>query len=107
VHEILAALADDLGGPANLTAGQQLIIAGLRGKIIVLLQMGEYLDGMPSVVDQKTGELSSGFLKHDYLSYCEGCARDIERLYKLSVKRKGSKIPSIDELISANKENEK
>ena len=105
--EILRTLVEDLGGPANLTAGQQLICAGLRGKIIVLLQMGSYLDGLDSVIDKSTGELSSGFLKHDYLSYCEGCARDIERLYKLAGKRKGSQIPSIDDLISANKENEK
>jgi len=97
---ILTALEDDLGGAPNLSAGQQLIIAGMRGKVIVLLQMSDYLDRQQSVID-KDGELS-GFLKREYLTYCDSVGRDIERLYKLSGNGKRGNVPLIEDLIKAN-----
>jgi len=62
--------------------------------------MSDYLDRQQSVID-KDGELS-GFLKREYLTYCDSVGRDIERLYKLSGNGKRGNVPLIEDLIKAN-----
>jgi hypothetical protein len=96
---IMKSLANDIG--PELSAIQSLILDRVREKLIVLMQIGKYVDQKPSVIDEK-GELLS-CLGRNYTGFSEALRRDLVALSDLAIK-KPSKIPSIKDIV--NKANE-
>ena len=83
---IMTALIDDLGGPEALSGFQNLVLAGLRGKIIILLQIGRFLDEAISIVSSD-GTVPP-VLDSTYLRFTEIARRDLETLAALGSRRK-------------------
>jgi len=90
-------LVSDLGGPENLTAGQNILLARIREKLIVLAGIGKYVDRLPEMVTEG-GDLPP-VLRGPYASYSESLRRDLLTLYDL-VDRRPSKVPDLDAYIA-------
>ena len=80
----------------NLTAGQRLLLDTIQSKLIVVLQIGKYVDEQPELI--KDGQLIS-VLGKNYLAYMNSLRLTLDQLYKVNHKSKG-KVPSIKEIIS-------
>jgi hypothetical protein len=91
------ALIDDLGGQDSLTAGQRLLLDTIQSKLIVVLQIGKYVDEQPELI--KDGQLIP-VLGKNYLAYLNSLRLALDQLYKDDHKNKG-KIPTIEEIIEA------
>jgi hypothetical protein len=91
------ALVDDLGGHDNLTAGQRLLLDTIQSKLIVVLQIGKFVDEQPELI--KDGQLLP-VLGKNYLAYLNSLRLALDQLYKDNHKSKG-KIPTINEIIEA------
>jgi hypothetical protein len=104
LHAVISAITVDLGGPVSLNAGQQVLIASLRGKLIVLFQISDYLDRQDNIFDSEGNVLPC--LRQTYLAYSEAVRRTLEALYGLSnTKLRRSKVPRLEEIISKSKAN--
>lgn len=79
---------EDLGGQANLTSAQRLLLDNIRSKLIVVLQISKYVDQHTSIINSK-GELLP-CLGRNYTVYTESLRRDLEALF--SIKRKSDPI---------------
>jgi hypothetical protein len=103
LHAVISALVDDLGGPEALSAGQQVLIADLRAKLIVEFQIGDYLDRQMDVIDDDGNILP--VLKNVYLGYSESVRRTLEALYGLSNSRLKFRrqVPKLAEIIGKDK----
>ena len=77
-------LIQDLGGEANVSAAQRLLLENVRSKLIVLLQIGAYIGQQESIIDAEGNLLPC--LAHGYTTYAESLRRDLEALF--AVKRK-------------------
>ena len=84
LQAIIQGLVEDLGGQSDLTSAQQLILDNIRSKLIVLLQIGKYVERQDSIIN-KAGELLP-CLGRNYTTYSESLRRDLEALF--AVKRK-------------------
>jgi hypothetical protein len=87
-RELAAVLGDfvqDLGGEGSLMAGQRVLLANIKSKIIIIKQIGAYIDNKLDIIDDN-GELLP-CLKGSYSTYSESLRRDIEALYSLAGKR--------------------
>ncbi len=89
---ITKALADDCG--PDLTAAQCLILDRIREKLIVLMQIGRYVDRQPSVLNEK-GELLSALGKN-YLAFSNALRLDLQVFYEGKQK---NKTPSYQEIV--------
>jgi hypothetical protein len=87
-------LANDIG--PDLSAIQSLILDRVREKLIVLMQIGKYVDQKTSVINEK-GELLS-CLGRNYTGFSEALRRDLMALNDMSFK-KPSKVPTIREIM--------
>ena len=76
---IIDSLMDDLGGHESITAAQRLILDNIKSKLIVILQIGKYVDQQPSIINS-VGELIP-CLSRNYTAYAEGLRRDLESLF--------------------------
>jgi len=94
---VMDALIDDLGGQDSLTAGQRLLLDTIQSKLIVVLQIGKYVDEQPELI--KDGQLIP-VLGKNYLAYLNSLRLALDQLYKDNHKNKG-KIPTIKEIIEA------
>ena len=74
---ILRNLVLDVG--PELSTGQCLILDRVREKLIVLMQIGAYVDLQESIINDK-GDLI-GCLGRGYTSFSEALRRDLEALY--------------------------
>jgi hypothetical protein len=100
---VVGGIADDLGGMANLTSGQRLILDRIKEKLIVLWQIGQYVDKQPSVV-MEGGELLP-CLGRNYTGYSEAIRRDLIAIYDMSAARnKPSKVTDLAEYLRKKKE---
>ena len=84
----MAAILDELRqevGP-DLSAGQCLILDRIREKLIVLMQIGAYVDRQSSILNEK-GEILP-CLGKNYTTYAESLRRDLEALYSTGKRRK-------------------
>ncbi len=79
---ILRKLALDLG--PELSTSQCLLLDRIREKLIVLMQIGAYVDKQESIITEK-GELI-GCLGRGYTSFSEALRRDLEALHATSKK---------------------
>jgi hypothetical protein len=82
LQRVLDRLIEDIG--PDLSAGQYLILDRIREKLIVLMQIGAYVDKQKSVITHKGALLPC--LGKNYTTYAESLRRDLEALYKI-VKR--------------------
>ena len=106
LYAVVSAVTDDLGGPASLNAGQQVLIASLRGKLIVLFQISDYLDRQANIFDKEGNVLPC--LRQTYLAYSESVRRTLEALYGLSNSRlRRDKVPSLSEILETSGEDKK
>jgi hypothetical protein len=96
LNAVLRGLRDDLG---DISAGQQLMLDRIKEKLVVLQQIGQYVDRQPSVVTE-AGELLP-CLGRGYSTYAEGLRRDIEALYTLAGKQ-AKRGPSLQEYLAQN-----
>jgi len=85
--EILDGLVDDLGGPAALSTGHQVILSSIKSKLIIVMQIGKYTDKAESIIDSEGNLLPA--LRNSYLGYTESLRRDLEALF--GIKRKQAK----------------
>lgn len=88
----------DLGGMTELNAGQVLILGRVREKLIVLMQIGKYVDEQESVI-RGDGDLLP-CLGKAYISYSETVRRDVVALYDMA-RKKGDKIPDLEAYLKA------
>ncbi len=83
---VMDALADDLGGHDNLTAGQRLLLDTIHSKLIVVLQIGKYADEQSELI--KDGQLLP-VLGKNYLAYLNSLRLALDQLYKDNHRSKG------------------
>jgi len=76
LHMVIKGLKEDIG--QDLSTAQCLLLDRIREKLIVLLQIGKYVDQQPSIID-KDGKLI-GCLSHGYSTFSECLRRDLEAL---------------------------
>ena len=89
----------DLGGPEALNAGQEIVLATLRSKMIVLLQISEFLDSKDSVFG--TDEELLPVLKNNFLAYSAAVRKSLESLYSMTTQK--SSVPRIEDIIQKSK----
>lgn len=100
--QVMDSLVEDLGGPAQISAGQQILLGNIRSRLITLWQIGEFADRQESVISEG-GQLLP-CLGKNYTSFAEGLRRDLESLYSLASKNP-KRAPSIRDVLK-NGENE-
>lgn len=81
---VLNELIQDVG--PDLSAGQCLLLDRIREKLIVLMQIGAYVDRQESILNDK-GEILP-CLGKNYTTYAESLRRDLEALYATGKRRK-------------------
>ena len=86
LKDIMDSLVEDLGGHENLNAGQRLLLDTVQSKLIVILQVGKYVDQQPNII--KDGELLP-VLGKSYLAYLNALRLSLAELYKDNHKSKG------------------
>ena len=90
----MEALVDDLGGQDNLSAGQRLLLDTIQSKLIVVLQIGKYVDQQAEII--KDGQLLP-VLGKNYLAYLNSLRLALDQLYKDNHRSKG-KERSLEEI---------
>ena len=100
LQAVMDALVDDLGGHDNLTAGQRLLLDTIQSKLVVVLQIGKYVDKQSEII--KEGQLLP-VLGKNYLAYLNSLRLALDQLYKDNHRSKG-KIPTIKEIIQEESE---
>jgi hypothetical protein len=91
---IMKGLRDDFGGNGNIPMAAQIILDSIKSKVVVILQIGKYVDRQIELIDQKTGELLP-CLGRNFTSYTESLRRDLEALTAMTSK-KPSRVPDLD-----------
>lgn len=81
---VIQGLVDDLGGHANITNTQRLLLENIKAKLIVLFQIGQYVDRQTTIVNPK-GELLP-CLNRNFTTYSEALRRDLEALSAMGKK---------------------
>jgi hypothetical protein len=89
-------LVDDLGGSAELTSAQLLLIDNIRSKLIVLFQISKYVDEQECIINEK-GELLP-CLGKNYITFTEALRRALEALFTI---RKKPAIQSYEKTLKA------
>jgi hypothetical protein len=97
LRAVMDELRKDLG---TVSVGQSLILGRVREKLIVLMQIGAYVDKQPSAITAK-GELLP-CLGRGYTAFSEALRRDVELLYVMA-KRTPSKVPSLSEYLASKR----
>jgi len=100
LETVTKALIEDLGGADNMTAGQCLLLDRVREKLIVLWQIGKFVDDRQGSVLDENGALLP-CLGRNYVSYSEALRRDVQELYNQACK-KPSKVPTLKDIIEAH-----
>jgi hypothetical protein len=72
-------IISDLGGQEHLNGGQRLLLETLRAKLIVVLQISDYIDKQSEII--KEGELIP-VLSRNYLAYFNSIRLTLAELYK-------------------------
>ena len=98
---IIDRIRADLGG--DLDEMQNIILARIKEKLLILIQIGQYVDLQESVIQD--GDLI-GCLGSSYVAYDNSLTRSLTLLYNSIGKKKSRKIPSLDEWITVQKKDE-
>ncbi len=94
---IMKGLREDIGGNGNIPTMAQLLLDSIKSKIIVILQIGKYVDKQITLIDEKTGELLP-CLGRNFTVYTESLRRDLEALTAMG-NGKRRKIDSLEDII--------
>jgi hypothetical protein len=94
LKSIMTSLVNDLGGQDSLTASQRLLLSTIESKLIVVLQIGKYIDQQPKLI--KDGQLLP-VLGKNYLAYLNSLRLALDQLYKGNHQGKG-KTPTLEEI---------
>ena len=84
LHSILQSLSETYG--PELTPAECLILDRMREKLIVLMQIGKYVDRRIDVLNEE-GRLLPCLDRKVYLAYYESLRRDLEALNNLACRR--------------------
>ena len=85
------ALVEECG--PDPTAAQYLILDRVREKLIVLMQIGQYVDRQPCVITKEGALLPC--LGKGYTTYAESLRRDLEALQTMVRKGRGKTLQEI------------
>jgi hypothetical protein len=88
---IMNALVEECG--PDPTVAQYLILDRVREKLIVLMQIGQYVDRQPCVITKEGSLLPC--LGKGYTTYAESLRRDLETLQKMAKKGSGKTLQEI------------
>jgi len=88
---IINALVDECG--PDPTAAQYIILDRVREKLIVLMQIGQYVDRQPCVITKEGALLPC--LGRGYTTYAESLRRDLEALQTMAKKGRGKTLQEI------------
>ena len=99
---VIDGVVNDLGGPTELNAAQQVVIGSLRSKLIVVFQISGFLDRQESIIN-KDGYILP-VLGQNFLQYQESIRRDLETLYGMNRSNLRRKVPKLSEIINGSKE---
>lgn len=94
---IMDEIVNDLGGPSELMGGQELLLSSIRSKVIIVLQIGRFVDRQMDVIDPD-GHLL-GCLGTHYLAYSNALRLDLLALYQMS-DRKPTKNIDLDKYLA-------
>lgn len=83
LEDVIQGLISDLGGAANVTAAQNIILGNIKAKLIVIFQISDYADRQNIILDEKKGTIIP-CLGRNFLAYSEALRRDLESLQKFS-----------------------
>jgi hypothetical protein len=97
LRAVMDGLRKDLG---TVSIGQSLILGRVREKLIVLMQIGSYVDKQPSAITAE-GELLP-CLGRGYTAFSEALRRDVELLYVMA-KRTPARVPSLSEYLASKR----
>jgi hypothetical protein len=101
LRAVINGLITDLGGMPNLTAGQLLILDRIKEKLVVLTQIGQYVDKQPSAITDGGDLLPC--LGRGYTGYSEAVRRDVLALYEIA-SRKPSPVSDLAAYLKQKKE---
>jgi len=88
----------------NLSAGQVLILDRIREKIIVVMQIGKFVDGLRGIITKDGGIIPA--LGKNYMSFSEGLRRDLQAFYEMA-DRRPSKVPDLASYLKQKAEEKK
>lgn len=95
---IMKGLREDLGGNGHIPTAAHLLLDSIKSKIIVILQIGKFVDRQIDLIDQKTGELLP-CLGRNFTIYTESLRRDLEALAAMAGKKKA---PDLQDYLKAS-----
>jgi len=81
LNNIIKGIVKDLGGRKHTDPAQELLLIGIKTKIVILFQIEKYIDttSFETLITEK-GDLVP-CLSKGYLAYSESLRRDIESLF--------------------------
>ena len=94
LKEVMDALTADLGGQPSIM--QELALGNIRTKLIIIFQIGKYIDEQASLIGPDQDLLP--ILRNSYLGYSNSLRADLESLAKLAGQKKP---PSLDDYLDA------
>ena len=99
LQNVINNIKDDLGN--DLDQRQLILLDRIKEKLIVLMQIGDYINRQPSVIkdDALISCLGSG-----YVAFDNSLTRTLTLLYEAGNK-KPSRVPTIKEIVSKNEHN--
>lgn len=101
LQAVMDSLVDDLGGQENLSAAQRVLLSTIESKLIVVLQIGKYIDQQEEII--RNGELLP-VLGKNYLAYLNSLRLALDQLYKNHSAK--SKVPTIEEYLAMKGESD-
>jgi hypothetical protein len=106
LQAIIDGFTQDCGGPDALDTRQQVLLGGVRTKLITILIISDYID--KQITEDKlivNGDLIPILAgpKKGLLEYTESLKKDLEALYQGNRAITPSRVPSIQEIIQGSK----
>jgi hypothetical protein len=102
LRAVIDSIVDDLGGVTEVNSAQNVILASLRSKFIVIFQISDFLDKQQSIINQEGYILP--ILGQNLLQYSDSIRKDLEGLYGLNRSTLRRKVPQISDIIAQSKD---
>jgi len=93
-------IIDHLGGPEALNPFQQVIMGGLRSKLITVYLIGQYIDKRSDVIDS-SGDLIP-VMRKSFLQYSASITTDLEKLWSFGQDTRRGRVPTIEDIIDGH-----
>jgi len=98
LQTVMDGIVSDLGGAEHINSAQQIIIAGLRSKLMIIYRISDYMDEQENIIDGKSGDLLP-VLAGSFLRYTESARRDLESVFALNRNHLRRDVPRLEEII--------